>query len=104
VYVHGHTGFYLGCGSPKGVAGVSGVTYGGAYHDGPGFGITGDPDAGIYIGRLFQANHFTSPEPDNTASIQISGTQVVMKHLDADITIASHEVSVGKNSKRVNIG
>jgi hypothetical protein len=108
-YLHGQAGFYVGCGAGTGTpVSTAGLQFGVLYMTGPGYGILGDPNKGLIIGRMKEAYVFGAPNPDNTPEltqqIKISDDGITIKHKATDITIANNEVTIGKNGKRVNIG
>lgn len=110
VYVHGVKGFYVGCGAgaPSPVK-LGALTTGTKYADGPGYGMHGDPENGLTLGKLDFATVFKIPlfcEKETTRSlVNISDTGIRLQYKNSDITIYDQGVSVSsKGGKRIFLG
>ncbi len=97
VYVHGRTGFYLGCGAGPATPTGTGTTY----PNEVGFGMVGSnsgADGGggrLQIGRMTQANVFRSPVPDSQVLITIQASKMLLQHNKATITLQSDDILIG---------
>jgi hypothetical protein len=101
-YVHGKTGFYIGCGAGTEMP----IKIGGSQNDpDSGYGIIGHPDQGLKIGKLIQANIFSSPALNAQQSITIQDSQILIQHNQASITLTNSTIKVGGGGEsRVLIG
>jgi hypothetical protein len=103
LYVHGRTGFYLGCGGGEAPP-DAGPYSDSVYADGRGYGMMATPDnkgtpGQLLIGRLAKANDFKQRAPDTADADQIfikmSDSQMVLKHKSATLTFQNNQISVG---------
>jgi hypothetical protein len=107
VYIHGNTGFYIGCasGAPQPiitpVLGRTGMSYASV----EGYGMKGVP-AGLLIGKMTYANKFSTPAPDNTCQISMDSQSISLKHGTALISVEDSDIYVGKGmgSEKIHLG
>jgi hypothetical protein len=102
-YVHGHYGFYVGCGAGNKIEKILGEVQ---YLPGPGYGIQGSRN-GLAIGAMTQANIFRNPSPDkdNPKVIRIQDDQILIQHGKASITLSNDSIGIsGGDQCRTLIG
>lgn len=95
VYVHGKTGFYVGCGAGEPIESWAGVTY----PDSEGWGMVGDSLEGIKLGKLSQATNFANPEIDRKHWIQIEPGRLLLQHNDATLSLENNQIKVGNGKE-----